>query len=310
MVVYLKEKFHPDAEALLRANATVVDNLDSPDVIDAVLVRRDKVPAEMINALPNLKAIGRHGAGYDGVDYAAAKARGAQIVYVPAGNSQSVAELIVCLALNLERRISEANAICRGEGFKCIAPPDFQGAELSGKVFGSIGMGNIAQRAAKIFANGFGMRTVGYDRHSTPEKAASLGFEKEESIAALLEASDVVNISVPLNDGTRNMISGELFNHFKPGAILINCARGGVVNEDDLYDALVTGKLKAAACDVFADEPPRPTNKLLNLPNFSATPHIGGNTEDAIRRTGVQLVENVLHVLRGEPAEGLVDMTR
>jgi D-3-phosphoglycerate dehydrogenase len=102
------------------------------------------------------------------------------------------------------------------------------------------------------------------------------------------------------------MISGKMFDHFKPGAILINCARGGVVNEDDLYEALVAGKLKAAACDAFVEEPPKKENKLLSLSNFSATPHIGGNTDDAIRRTGLQLVENVVHVIKGEPAVGIV----
>ena len=99
-----------------------------------------------------------------------------------------------------------------------------------------------------------------------------------------------------------------MFDHFKPGAVLINCARGGVVNEDDLYDALISGKLKAAACDAFVQEPVSSTNRLLTLPNFSATPHIGGNTEDAIRRTGLQLVENVVRVIKGEPAVGVVKL--
>ena len=219
-----------------------------------------------------------------------------------------MAELIVGLALNLERRISEANAICRGEGFSCIAPPDFQGFELRGKTFGSVGMGNIASRAAKIFVNGFGMRALGYDRHSSSEQAAAKGFERVGSVEELLEQSDVVNISVPLNAGTRDLISGNMFGHFKPGAVLINCARGGVVNEDDLYAALVSGKLKAAACDAFVQEPPGRDNKLLSLPNFSATPHIGGNTDDAIRRTGLQLVENVVHAIKGEAAVGIVSL--
>ena len=152
------------------------------------------------------------------------------------------------------------------------------------------------------------MKALGYDRHSTPEQAAAKGFEKVETVQELIERSDVVNISVPLTAGTRDMISGELFDHFKPGAILINCARGGVVNEDDLYDALLAGKLKAAACDAFVQEPPRKDNKLLSLPNFSATPHIGGNTDDAIRRTGLQLVENTVRVIKGEEAVGIVKL--
>ena len=308
MKIYMTEQFHPDAMARLHELATVVDTLDNPEEIEGVLVRREHVTRELIEKLPNLKAIGRHGAGVDGVDLQAAKEHGVTVVNVPGGNSDSVAELIVGLALNLERRISEANAICRGDGFRCIAPPDFQGTELKEKVFGSIGTGNIASRAAKILVNGFGMKALGYDRHSTPEQAAAKGFEKVETVQELIERSDVVNISVPLTAGTRDMISGELFDHFKPGAILINCARGGVVNEDDLYDALLAGKLKAAACDAFVQEPPRKDNKLLSLPNFSATPHIGGNTDDAIRRTGLQLVENTVRVIKGEEAVGIVKL--
>ena len=308
MTLYIKEQFHPDAMKRLRELATVVDNFDDPDSIEAVLVRRDKVNRATIEMLPNLKAIGRHGAGYEGVDLAAAKEHGVTVVNVPGGNADSVAELIVGLALNMERRISEANVICRDGGFKCIAPPDFQGTELRGKTFGSIGMGNIATKAAKILVDGFGMTAIGYDRHSTPEQALEKGFLKADTIEELLERSDVVNVSVPLNDGTRNMISGDKFDHFKSGAILINCARGGVVNEDDLYDALVSGKLAAAACDTFVSEPPSKDHKLLGLPNFSATPHIGGNTDDAIRRTGLQLVENVVRVIKGEPAVGIVPM--
>lgn len=308
MTIYINEQFHPDAMARLHELATVVHNFDRPEEIEGVLVRRERVGRDIIERLPNLKAIGRHGAGYEGVDLEAAKERGAVVVNVPGGNADSVAELIVGLALNLERRISEANAICRGEGFRCIAPPDFMGTELRGKVFGSVGMGSIASRAAKILVNGFGMSAIGFDRHSTPEQSAAKGFRKVNSVEELLKQADVVNISVPLNDGTRNMISGSMFEHFKPDAILINCARGGVVNEEDLYNALVGGKLKAAACDTFVAEPPDRSNKLLSLPNFSATPHIGGNTDDAIRRTGIQLVENVVHVIKGEPAVGVVQM--
>lgn len=304
----MREQFHPDAMKRLHELATVVNTLDDPEAIDGVMIRAGGVSRELIEQLPNLKVIGRHGAGYDTVDLQAAKERGITVVNVPSGNSDSVAELIVGLALNLERRITEANMVCRAEGYPTIAPASCCGTELKEKTFGSIGMGNIASRAARILVNGFEMKALGYDRHSSPEQAAKKGFEKVATVEELLERSDVVNISVPLNAGTKDMISGAMFDHFKPGAILINCARGGVVNEDDLYDALISGKLKAAACDAFVQEPVSSTNRLLTLPNFSATPHIGGNTEDAIRRTGLQLVENVVRVIKGEPAVGVVKL--
>ena len=116
----------------------------------------------------------------------------------------------------------------------------------------------------------------------------------------------MVNINVHLTPETTNMISGDLFNHFKPNAIFVNTARGKIVNEDDLYDALASGKLAGAAFDVFANEPLPKDSKLLTLENFSATPHIGGNTEEALYRTGMTVVENVINVIEGKPAEGIV----
>lgn len=109
----------------------------------------------------------------------------------------------------------------------------------------------------------------------------------------------MVNINVPLVKSTEHMISGKVFDHFKPSAVFVNAARGAVISEDDLYDALVAGKLKAAACDTFVKEPPTAENKLLSLPNFSATPHLGGNTEDALRNAGTEVVEETLKVLAG-----------
>ena len=109
-----------------------------------------------------------------------------------------------------------------------------------------------------------------------------------------------MNVNVPLVNSTRDLISGKMFDHFKPGAVLVNAARGAIVNEDDLYEALVSGKLKAAACDTFVQEPPTGENKLLTLDNFCATPHIGGNTEEALQRTGMEVVTETLKVLAGE----------
>src|SRR5699024_8226476 len=141
-----------------------------------------------------------------------------------------------------------------------IAPPDFLGTEIKGKTFGQIGMGNIAQRIGHIMSTGFGVKVLGYDPYIPPEEAAKRGFEKVETLEELLERSDMVNINVPLVQSTTNMISGDLFNHFKPGAVFVNAARGAVINEMDLYNALVSGKLKAAACDTFIHEPPTAEN--------------------------------------------------
>ena len=222
------------------------------------------------------------------------------MIYTPTANADSVAELTVALFLLLQRRLYEANEGCRAGRFTSIAPRDFLGTEILGKTFGQIGMGNIAQRIAHIMNKGFGVKVLGYDPFINAEEAARRGFEKVDSIEELLERSDMVNINVPLVPSTEHMISREMFDHFKPGAVFVNAARGAVIDEDALYDALVSGKLKAAACDTFINEPPTGENKLLSLPNFSATPHIGGNTNEALEKAGMEVVTETLRVLNGE----------
>ena len=300
MIVYLSEYIYPEAVRKLKEHATVVDNFDHIEDIDAIILRNIPVTAEMMDRAKKLKVIAKHGIGCNTIDVEAAKARGIQVIYTPTANADSVAEMTVGLFLMMERRIYEANVKCRGSEFKTIAPPDFLGTEIKGKTFGQIGMGNIAQRISHIMSTGFGVKVLGYDPYIPPEEAAKRGFEKVETLEELLERSDMVNINVPLVQSTTNMISGDLFNHFKPGAVFVNAARGAVINEMDLYNALVSGKLKAAACDTFIHEPPTAENPLLSLPNFSATPHLGGNTEEALQKAGTEVVEETLNVLAGK----------
>lgn len=300
MTVYLSEHIYPEAEKKLREHATVVDNFDNIEEIDAIILRNIKVTEEMIYKAKKLKVIAKHGIGTNTIDLKAAKERGIQVVYTPTANADSVAEMIVGLFLVLQRGIVEANFKCRRGEFKTIHPKDFLGTEIKGKTFGQIGMGNIAQRVTKIMKVGFQNKILGYDPFISAEEALKRGFEKVETLEELLERSDMININVPLNNSTDNMISGHLFDHFKPNAVLVNAARGGVVNEDDLYNALLSGKLKAAACDTFVNEPPTGENRLLSLENFSATPHLGGNTEEALRKAGTEVVEETLNILAGK----------
>lgn len=300
MTVYLSEYIYPPAAEKLRQYATVVDNFDHIEKIDAIILRNITVTAEMMDRAKKLKVIAKHGIGVNTIDVQAAKERSIQVIYTPTANADSVAEMTVALFLNLERKIYEANANCRKGVYTGIAPKALIGTEIGGKTLGQIGMGNIAQRIAKILHNGFGVHVLGYDPFLSAEEAAKRGFEKVDRLEDMLERSDLVNINVPLVKSTEHMISGDVFNHFKPGAIFINAARGAVISEDDLYDALVSGKLKAAACDTFVQEPPTGANKLLSLDNFSATPHIGGNTEESLQRVGTEVVEETLNVLAGK----------
>lgn len=300
MTIYLSEYIYPPAAEKLRQNATVVDNFDHIEEIDAIILRNIPVTAEMMDKAKKLKVIAKHGIGVNTIDVEAAKDRGIQVIYTPTANADSVAEMTVGLFLMMQRRMYEANQKCRRGEFKTIAPSDFMGTEINGKTFGQIGMGNIAQRIARIMSAGFGAHVLGYDPFVSAEDAAKRGFEKVETLEELLERSDMVNVNVPLVKSTEGMISGEMFNHFKANAVFVNAARGAIINEDDLYNALVSGKLKAAACDTFVQEPPTMENKLLTLENFSATPHIGGNTEDALRKAGTEVVDETLNVLAGK----------
>ncbi len=299
MKVYLSEYIDPAAVELLRSRAEITDSFDRPEEIDAIILRNIPVTAELMDRCKNLKVIGKHGVGVNTIDVAAAKERGIQVIYTPTANADSVAEMTVALFMALARKIPLANTNCARGAYTSIAPKELIGTEIGGKTLGQIGMGNIAQRIARILRDGFGCRILGYDPFISAEDAAARGFEKVDELYELLERSDLVNINVPLVKSTEHMIDAEAFSHFKSGALFVNAARGAVIREDALYEALVSGEVKAAACDTFVSEPPKGDNPLQSLPNFIATPHIGGNTEEALRRTGKEVVEDVFRVLDG-----------
>ena len=300
MNILLKEHIHPDAECYLRQHATVIDNLDQIQTIDAIILRSLPVDRNLIEQAPRLKVIGKHGVGCNTIDLEAAKEHGILVFNTPTANTNAVAELIVGLILNVARSISRADAQCRLDQIVECAPADMTGVEITGKTIGLLGMGHIAQRVASILTEAFQVRIIGYDPVVDRAFAQRLGIEKYETIKEVISQADIVNVSVPLTEQTRNMISGELFQCFKPGAILINAARGGIVNEEDLYQALLHKKLRAAACDTFVQEPPTSQNKLLSLDNFCATPHLGANTEEAMYRMGMEVVSGVLEALEGK----------
>ena len=300
MNIYLSEYIHPDALALLKKNATVVDNFDQPEALDAIIFRGAtvRVTRDIIERGKNLKVISKHGVGFNYMDLDAAKEMKIPVIYTPGTNILSVAELLVGMILDISRKISYANMGLRKGTIKGIAT--VVGSEITGKTLGLIGMGNISLLLAEILQKGFRADVVGYDPYVSRAAAEGHRIRKLETMEDVLKCSDIVNISVPLTDSTRNMLSGSLFDHFKPSAVFVNASRGGVVNEDDLYNALVTKKLQAAASDVFLEEPIGPDNRFLQLENFCATPHIGGSTEEALFRTGMEVVEETLHVLKGK----------
>lgn len=308
MTVYLSEYIYPEAQKLLEKNAKVVTNFDHPEEIDAIILRVLPVGEDVMDKCKNLKVIGKHGVGCNTIDLDAAKRRGITILNTPRANTNSVAELIVGEILDIARNITTAHNKSRSGEFKTVAPEQMTGMELTGKTLGLIGTGNIARRAAEILVGGFGMKVVAYDPYVSAEAMERMGYRKYENVGDMISEADIVNVSVPLTPDTWDLISGSIFERFKPSAILVNAARGGIVNEADLYEALKGGKLRAAACDAFVVEPPSDANtNLYELPNFVGTPHIGAATEEALERMGMEVVQEVLKVLNGaEPKNRVV----
>lgn len=297
--VYLSEHIHPEALRLLQENAVIIDNFNDIEQLDAILLRNVNVSRAMMQRAKNLKVIGKHGVGCDTIDLSTARDLGIKVVYTPTCNTNSVAEMIVGMILCSARHLIYANSQVRRSAVTKIAPVDMTGVEISGKIIGLIGLGNVSRRLSEIMRGGFSMKVVGYDPYVDARQAEVYGITKMETIEDVAAVADIVNISVPLTDKTKNLISGEVFSKFKSSAILVNASRGGIVNEDDLYEALLSKKIYGAASDVFANEPPDASNKLLSLANFCATPHIGGNTEECLYRTGMEIVQQILNVLDG-----------
>ena len=303
MKVFLCESIHPKALALLKSRAEIVSDWNDLGEVEAIINRNLKLPREVLGKAPNLKVIAVHGTGSDGIDLEYCDAHGITILYVPYQNADSVAELIVTFALSLLRKIPLADRMVTSGTAKVNAPPELFGAELRGKTVGLIGVGDIARRAAKIFIHGFGCKVIGYGPHFTAEKATELGMEACASVEDVLRQADIISLGVHLSDSTANLINRNNLALCKPTAVLVNTSRGGVVDEAALYEALKEGKIAAAACDVWRSEPPTLDNPLVGLPNVLATPHLGANTDEALERVGVRMVEEIFTVLDGGQAE-------
>lgn len=265
---------------------------------DALMVRsRTKVVTEIVEAGANgnLKVIGRAGVGVDNIDIETAKEKGIKVVNAPTGSTQSVAELAFGHMIGFLRFLPAADASMKqGEWLK----KQFKGTELFQKTLGLIGSGHIAQHAAAI-GNGFGMNVLVYSPHCTEEKAKHMGAHLS-SLEELLEQADFVSLHIPHTKQSHYMIDAAQLSLMKPSAYLINCSRGGIVNEQALYKALKEKTIAGATVDVFESEPTPKDNPLLTLDNILLTPHLGANTKEAQIRAGTICAEQMLKVLDGK----------
>lgn len=253
---------------------------------DGMVVRsRTKVRKDLIDACPNLKVIVRGGAGLDTIDHEYAKQKGIVVMNTPLANSKSVAELAIGYMLMLARSLFTASATMKAEKWE---KKTFNGDEIGGKTLGLIGIGNIGREVAKR-AIAMEMSVVAYDPYV---KETDKGI-KLVSLDELLAQADYISLHLPKTKESANMISKEQFSKMKNGVRIVNCARGGIVNEEALHEALTSGKVAGAALDVFNEEPPTDW-KLAKLDNVIASPHIGAATKEAQARVGAEVAEKLI----------------
>lgn len=271
---------------------------------DGVIVRSGtKLTADILAAAKKLRVVARAGVGVDNVDVRAASKRGIIVMNTPGGNTIAAAEHTVALMLALSRNIAPANASLRAGKWD---RKRFMGTQLGGKTLGIIGLGRIGREVATRAA-AFKMRIVGYDPYISREPAAAAGVTLVDTIDELCGLSDYISLHVPITDDTRDLVSKPLIEKMRDGVRIINCSRGEVVNEEDLCEAIESGKVAGAALDVFSEEPPR-NKKLVGLEQVLATPHLGASTEEAQVSVAIQAAEQVLDALKGGGIRNAVNL--
>ncbi|MDQ3143653.1 MAG: phosphoglycerate dehydrogenase, partial [Pseudomonadota bacterium] len=295
--VLISDAMDPRAAAIFRERGIHVDEItgQSPDELKAMIGGYDglairsstKVTAELLDAATNLKVVGRAGIGVDNVDIPAATARGVVVMNTPFGNSITTAEHAIALIFALARQLPEADASTQAGKWE---KNRFMGVEVTGKTLGLIGAGNIGSIVAAR-AIGLKMKVVAFDPFLTPERALELGVEKAD-LDTLLARADFITLHTPLTDQTRGILSREALAKTKTGVRIVNCARGGLIDEAALKDALDSGHVAGAALDVFETEPAK-DSPLFGTPNFISTPHLGASTSEAQVNVAIQVAEQM-----------------
>jgi len=271
---------------------------------DALVIRSStKVTSEIIDSAKSLKVIGRAGVGVDNVDLEAATRRGIVVMNSPSGNSVTTAEHAITMMMALARHIPAADASLRAGRWE---RNKFTGTEVCNKTLGVIGLGNIGRIVADR-AIGLKMKVLGFDPFFTAEAAARVGVELA-SLEQIFERADFITVHTPLTDDTRGMIGAAAFAKMKKGVRIINCARGGIVDEAALAEALGSGKVAGAALDVFVEEPPPADHPLLKLGNVIVTPHLGAATNEAQVQVAVDIAQQIVDFLLGGVARHAVNI--
>ena len=302
-IVIIAEELSPATVAALGPDFEVVnvDGTDRPALLkalgnaDAILVRSaTQVDAEAIAAAPKLKVVARAGVGLDNVDIKAATNAGVMVVNAPTSNVISAAELAIGQLFALARHIPDANASLKAGEWK---RSKFTGVEFYEKTIGIVGLGRIGTLVAQRLA-GFGVNLIGYDPYVTPARAEQIGVTLA-TLDEVMAKSDFITIHIPKTPETTGLIGEAEFKLAKPNLRIVNCSRGGIIDEDALYAALKSGQIAGAGLDVFVQEPPK-DNPLLTLPNIVVTPHLGASTDEAQEKAGISVAKSVRLALAGD----------
>ena len=263
--------------------------------VDAIAVRSDtRINAEVIAAAPNLKVVGRAGVGVDNIDIEAATENGVIVMNTPSGNTIATAELTFTHMLAGTRPIVQACARMREGGWD---RKKFGGYELNQKTLGILGMGRIGAEVAKR-AMAFQMDVIAFDPYLTESRAKSLGVT-QVSLDEVIERADYITVHMPLTADTKHMLNADAFSRMKDGVRIFNCARGGIIDESALMDALNSGKIAAAGLDVYEDEPPAEDSPLRSIQNLVLTPHLGASTKEAQENVGIDVARQMIEALTG-----------
>ena len=321
--ILVVEQFHPAGEALLAQKAEIIypqpqnaaGILEVIGECDGMVVRNTRITREIMQAAPRLAVIGRHGVGYDTVDIAAASDLGISVVYTPAANTESVAEIAIGFILGLGRKIFRAHAAMQSEELLrddvtlsvMAQRRGLVNFDLWGKTLGVVGVGRIGSSVSKKVIAAFNMKVLGVDPYLDAATLGGYGVQKVDSLEELLPQCDFITLHCPGGAETRHLINARTLALMKPGAYLINTARGSVVDGEALAQAVQAGQIAGAAVDVYDPEPPRPGYPLLHLENVIVTPHFCAMTEESLYNMGTVVSQGVLDVLEGKRPQFMVN---
>ena len=321
--ILLVEHIHQAGEAMMAQKAEMVfpqpQNLEgilaAIGDCNALVVRNTPITRQIMEAAPKLAVIGRHGVGYDTVDTKAAADLGIPVVYTPAANTESVAELAVGFIIALGRKIVLANAAMQSEELLSdtvtmaimARQRGLISADLWGKTLGVIGVGRIGSSVSRKMIAAFNIRVLGYDPYVDAETLAGYGVQKAARLEEMLPQCDFVAVHCSGGAETRHLINARTLALMKPDAYLINTARGTIVDEKALIEALRDKRIAGAAIDVYDPEPPRPGNPLLHMENIIVTSHLGAMTEESLYNMATMVAQGVLDVLEGRRPQYLVN---